>query len=47
MNLIEINLIYLIKENTLIIFYIISITKLEIKFFSLLILELIIILLLI
>ena len=35
MNLIEINLIYLIKENTFIIFYIISINKLEIKSFSL------------
>jgi hypothetical protein len=35
MNLIEINLIYLIEENILIIFYIISINKLGIKFFSL------------
>jgi hypothetical protein len=33
MNLIEINLIYLIKENTLIILYTISINKLEIKSF--------------
>jgi hypothetical protein len=35
MDLIEINLIYLIKENTLIILYTISINKLEIKSFSL------------
>ena len=35
MNLVEINLIYLIEGNILIIFYIISINKLEIKFFSL------------
>jgi hypothetical protein len=34
MNLIKINLTNLIKENTLIIFYIISINKLEIKAFS-------------
>ena len=34
MNLVKINLTYLIKENTLIIPYIISINKLEIKFFS-------------
>ena len=34
MNLIEINLTYLIKKNTFIIFYIISINKLGIKFFS-------------
>ena len=32
MNLVKINLIYLIKENTFIILYIISINKLEIKF---------------
>jgi hypothetical protein len=47
MNLVEINLIYLIKENTLIILYIININKLGIKSFPLLILELIVILLLI
>jgi hypothetical protein len=47
MNLIEIYLIYLIKGNTFIILYIISINKLEIKSFFLLILELIVILLLI
>ena len=35
MNLIKINLIYLIEENTLIILYIININKLEIKSFSL------------
>jgi hypothetical protein len=35
MNLIEINLTYLIKENTLIISYIISINKLEIISFFL------------
>ena len=35
MNLVKINLIYLIKRNNFIIFYIISINKLEIKFFSL------------
>jgi hypothetical protein len=35
MNLIEINLIYLIKENTFIMPYIININELEIKFFSL------------
>jgi hypothetical protein len=35
MNLVEINLIYLIRENTLIILYIISINKLEIKSFFL------------
>jgi hypothetical protein len=35
MNLIKINLIYLIKENAFIILYIININKLEIKFFSL------------
>jgi hypothetical protein len=34
MNLVEIYLIYLIKGNILIIFYIININKLEIKFFS-------------
>jgi hypothetical protein len=34
MNLVEINLIYLIEENISIIFYTISINKLEIKFFS-------------
>jgi len=34
MNLIEINLTYLIKRNTLIILYIISINKLGIKFSS-------------
>jgi hypothetical protein len=34
MNLIEINLIYLIKENTFIIPYIISINELGIKFSS-------------
>ena len=34
-DLIEINLIYLIEGNTLIIPYTISINKLEIKFFSL------------
>jgi hypothetical protein len=34
MDLIEINLIYLIKENTFIILYIININKLEIKSFS-------------
>ena len=34
MNLIEINLTYLIKGNILIISYIININKLEIKFFS-------------
>ena len=39
MDLIEINLIYLIKENSFIIFYIININKLEIKVFILLILE--------
>ena len=33
MNLVKINLIYLIKENILIIFYIISINKLGIKSF--------------
>jgi hypothetical protein len=33
MNLVEINLIYLIEENILIIFYTISINKLEIKSF--------------
>jgi hypothetical protein len=35
MNLIKINLTYLIKKNTFIIFYIISINKLEIKSFFL------------
>ena len=35
MNLIKINLTYLIRKNTLIMPYIISINKLEIKFFSL------------
>jgi hypothetical protein len=35
MNLVEINLIYLIRRNTFIILYIISINKLEIKSFSL------------
>ena len=35
MNLVEINLTYLIEGNTLIIPYIISINKLGIKFFSL------------
>jgi hypothetical protein len=35
MDLIEINLIYLIERNTLIIFYTISINKLEIKSFFL------------
>jgi hypothetical protein len=35
MNLVEINLTYLIKGNTFIISYIISISKLEIKFSSL------------
>jgi hypothetical protein len=35
MDLIEINLIYLIEENTLIISYIISINKLGIKSFPL------------
>jgi hypothetical protein len=35
MNLVEINLIYLIKRDTLIISYIISINKLGIKSFSL------------
>ena len=35
MDLIEINLTYLIERNTLIISYIISINELEIKFFSL------------
>jgi hypothetical protein len=35
MNLVEINLIYLIKGNAFIIPYIISINKLEIKSFSL------------
>ena len=39
MDLIEINLIYLIKENAFIIFYIININKLGIKVFILLILE--------
>jgi hypothetical protein len=34
MDLIKINLIYLIKGNTLIIFYIININKLKIKSFS-------------
>jgi hypothetical protein len=34
MNLVKINLICLIKENTFIISYIISINKLGIKFFS-------------
>jgi hypothetical protein len=34
MDLVEFNLIYLIKENILIILYIISINKLGIKFFS-------------
>jgi hypothetical protein len=33
MDLIKINLTYLIKGNTFIIFYIININKLEIKFF--------------
>jgi hypothetical protein len=47
MNLVEINLIYLIEKDILIIPYIISINNLEIKFFPLLILELIVILLLI
>jgi hypothetical protein len=35
MNLVKINLIYLIKGNILIISYIININKLEIKSFSL------------
>jgi hypothetical protein len=35
MNLIKINLTYLIRENILIMLYIISINKLGIKFFSL------------
>ena len=34
MNLVEINLIYLIKKDILIMAYIININKLEIKFFS-------------
>jgi hypothetical protein len=34
MDLVEINLIYLIEENTFIMPYIISINKLEIKSFS-------------
>jgi hypothetical protein len=35
MNLVEINLIYLIERNTLIIFYIININELRIKSFFL------------
>jgi hypothetical protein len=47
MNLVKINLTYLIEKNTFIIPYTISINRLEIKFLSLLILELIVIFLLI